>query len=1017
MGKFLCILLLMLSHFSVGQNTLYQDNPDQYFRDGLELMDKEKYGAAQESFRQFIDLSRDELKDVEAKLYLALCGLYLFHPNAETLLSQFISDYPGHSKLDLALFNLGDFYFRNKDFRKSIEYLGNVSARSLNPDQKTERAFKLGYSHFSAKEFEESLLYFNQIKSLKGAYYSAANYYAGYIEYRQQQYGRALEDLKNAQESPAYKPVIPYLVANVLNRQRRYDDLIQYVENDVDFGASLKNKPEIYLLLGESHFQRQDYSKAAENFDKYRSTKAKPAEDVAYRLGFAYFRTGQDRLAIDYFKRVAAKPDSLGQFASYYLGQLYLKSANPQFAAAAFQSAGQMNFEPRIRQESEFHFGKINYELGRYQLAISTLRSFIRDHPESSYMVEVNELLSQALLNTNDYQLAIEHIEGLPAMSARVKQVYQEVTFKYGVDLFNQENYARAVEFFEKSLSQPLSGELVMAANYWRAEAYSVGNRFDQAIKSYREIYDVRGYQQSSFYFKSQYGLGYAYFNTGQYQQALVNFKTYVGDISSPPDRKFYSDAVLRLADCNYAMKQYQQSLRYYREIGSRSNQDRDYALYQIGLIHGIQGDVSKAIQQLNQVVVQYPQSLFVDDAKFEMAQVNFESGRYEQAEDGFSNLLASEPQSPYVPFSLLRRGLARSNLGNVDGTINDYKAILELYPQSKAASGALLGLQEALVKQNRSNEFDAHLSRYKEVNPGDAALEGLEYESAKILYFDQKYSEAIARFQTYIDAYPATASAFEANFYVAESYYRLGDFPNALKYYHLVIEDNRTNRTNRSINRVADLQMALKNYDEALSNYRRLSQVAQNKKEDFNSMIGQMKSHYYRFDHDSVTLMAEAILDKGDLSTRIQNVALLFHGKSALDQGRFDQATDDFLTILNTAKDEAGAEAQYLLAQLFFKQGLYAQSLETLYDLNANFSSYSSWRNRSFLLIADNFVAMGELFQAQETLRSIIENATDSLTRVAAQENLDRVVQMQEEVNFPAVDSLTEDSTEVIFD
>jgi len=1017
MGKFFCFLLLAIPYSSVGQNTIYQDNLDRHYRDGLELMDKEKYGAAQESFRKYLEVDNMELKHVEARLYSALCGLYLFHPDAEELLSQFISDYPEHANLDLAFFNLGEFYFRNKNFRKAIKYLEKADEYSLDQDQTEERAFKLGYSHFASKEFEESLVYFNQIKAREGAYYSAANYYAGYVEYRQQQFGKALLDLKNAERSPAYKAVIPYLIVNVLNRQKRYDELIRYAENEIDFGAGLKNKSEIYLLLAESYFQKQDYNRAANNFDKYKSGRAKPAEDVAYRMGFTYLMTGKDKPAIDYFKRVAAKLDSLGQYASYYLGQLYLKEGNPQFAASAFQSASQMSFEPRIKEASEFHFGKINYELGRYQLAISTLQSFVRNYSSSSHSAEANELLSQAFLNTNDYQLAIEHIEALSSMSSTVKKVYQEVTFKQGVDFFNQEKYSNAVEFFEKSLFHPVNSQFVIAANYWRAEAFSVGNRYDQAIKSYRAIYKVSGYQENDYYLKSQYGLGYAHFNTSQYRQSLDNFRVYVGDINNPPSRKFYADAVLRLADSYYALKQYDQSLRYYGEVANKSRQDPDYAFYQMGVIHGIQGNVGEALQQLSRVVEHHPKSLFVDDAKFEMAQINLESGKYEQAESGFSFLLETEPQSPYVAFSLLRRGLARSNLGNIEGTIDDYKTLLRDHPESKAASGALLGLQEALVKQNQSDEFDVYLSRYKELNPDDTALEGVEYESAKTQYFDQKYPEAIERFQGYISTYPGTVSAFEATFYIAESYYRLDELPNALKYYHQVIEENKTHRINRSINRVADLELNQENYDQALEYYRKLGRVAQNKKEEFNSLIGQMKSHYYQTRYDSVNSLAQEILDKGDLSSRIQNVALLYQGKAAYVQGKFDQATDDFLTILNTAKDEAGAEAQYLLARIFFQQGLYPQSLETLYDLNANFSSYSPWLNRSFLLIADNFVAMDELFQAQETLKSIIENASDSSTVGAAKDKLEKVVLMQEQVNFPAVDSLTQDGTEVIID
>ena len=192
MGKFFFILLLATSHLSLGQNTLYQESPDRYFRDGLELLDKEKYGAAQQAFGNYLDLEQGDFKEVEAKLYSALCGLYLFHPDAEGNLSWFIAEYPSHPKLDLAFINLGDFYFRSKKFKKTIEYLERGNQGSLSPDQKVERSFKLGYAYFASKEFEKSLTHFNQVKDSPGNYYSAANYYAGYIEFRQEQFSKAL---------------------------------------------------------------------------------------------------------------------------------------------------------------------------------------------------------------------------------------------------------------------------------------------------------------------------------------------------------------------------------------------------------------------------------------------------------------------------------------------------------------------------------------------------------------------------------------------------------------------------------------------------------------------------------------------------------------------------------------------------------------------------------------------------------------------------------------------------------
>ena len=72
---------------------------------------------------------------------------------------------------------------------------------------------------------------------------------------------------------------------------------------------------------------------------------------------------------------------------------------------------------------------------------------------------------------------------------------------------------------------------------------------------------------------------------------------------------------------------------------------------------------------------------------------------------------------------------------------------------------------------------------------------------------------------------------------------------------------------------------------------------------------------------------------------------------------------------------DESAAEANYLLAKVFYSQSQKNQALETLYSLNENFSNYDYWVGKSYLLIADIFISMNEGFQANATLESLIDN------------------------------------------
>jgi TolA-binding protein len=123
------------------------------------------------------------------------------------------------------------------------------------------------------------------------------------------------------------------------------------------------------------------------------------------------------------------------------------------------------------------------------------------------------------------------------------------------------------------------------------------------------------------------------------------------------------------------------------------------------------------------------------------------------------------------------------------------------------------------------------------------------------------------------------------------------------------------------------------------------------------------------------VNSYARLIIEKGNVNAGAQNKASLYLGKSAMTRGDYETAKDEFLNTLNSARDEYGAEAKYRLGEIFYLTKENKQCYETLISLIDGFRTYDEWVGKSFLLLADNFLAMNDKFQAKKTLQSLIEN------------------------------------------
>ncbi|HTF22140.1 MAG TPA: tetratricopeptide repeat protein, partial [Chryseolinea sp.] len=686
------------------------------------------------------------------------------------------------------------------------------------------------------------------------------------------------------------------------------------------------------------------------------------------------YSSGDTDKAIAYLERAAAAKDTVGYYASYYLGVLYLKKGNKPYALNSFNYARKNPKDAKLAEESSFQYAKVAYDAGKPDLAIDEFEKYLQQYPRSTHAVEVNELLAQAYVNGNNYNKAIEYIEALPSRNQYIDQAFQKASFLKGSELFNKGDYEQAVTYFNKSLEYPKDRKYVALASFWNGEAFSLGKRYPEAIASYQRVIGLTADADPDIALKARYALGYAYYNTKEYDKAMANFTEFVnkGTKSTPN----YADAVIRIADCYYVKKQYSDALSNYNKARALGSPDNDYVLLQSGVIYGIESKFQESKNMFSELAKSYPKSRYRDEAIFQLAQFDIEQGNYQAAIDGLSQIIRTGTDARFIPYAFMRRGASFFNLKQYDKTIGDYSALIQQYPTHPVAQEVLLPLQEAMNLAGKSGDFDKYLAMIKTANPENKGLENVEFETAKNLYFDQQYQKAIVTLKGFLSSYPQSAKTYEAKYYIAESHYRLREYEQSLPLYQEVSEEIPSGFAGKSIGRVAEIEYRQGRFENAVTSYRKFARQATNKKDQYLGWSGLMESFYQLKQYDSTDTYARLILERGNVNAGAQNKASLFLGKTAFAKGDLDGAKDEFLNTLNAARDEYGAEAKYMLAQVFYEQKQYKQSYETLISLSKDFEAYEEWVGKAFLLIADNCVAMDNVFQAKETLKSLIEGS-----------------------------------------
>jgi tetratricopeptide (TPR) repeat protein len=978
LGLYLCVGGLSVQ----AQNTMSITAPDAHFRNGLEYYEKSNFVAARQEFGEFLNtndklLSTSDYNRVTAEYYVAVTGLYLNYPEAEVQVDRFVKNHAEHPKAQQIYGDLGKYYYEAGEYDKAITYLEKAVKMAGNNGKKMEATYQLAMSYYNTKQPDLALPLFNQVKTdASFANAGDASFYAGVINYQKNKFEEAYQDFQRIENHPYYKNEAPNWIISSLYQLKKYDELLKYGEKILTQQRGNTKLDDVALYVAEVYYEKGDYAAAVTAYERYKKMKpgvVPPA--VALHYGHSLFRTNNFDGTIGALKSVSTGKDSVSQYSSYLLGISYLKTSNLSYALTSFDHASKLNFNAVVKEESAYNHAKVQLDLGNNNDAVKEFNDFMAKYPNSKHIEEATELVAEGYAGASNNAGAIKYIEGLSKRNAKINGTYQRLTFNQGVTDFNQERYDQALVYFDKSLKVPIDESISISASYYKAESFSGLKRSEEAVALYTQI--SKNPKAGVFARKSLYALGYNYYNQKKYAQALGYFKEFVSNTEGI-DAQVIEDAYVRLADCYLAAKNYSEAINTYEQVSAKGKVDKDYALFQKGRAYVYMNREQEARRQFELLISGYPASRYLDDAYFQMADIDFKNGSYSAAVKGFTRMINEKPKSYLIPAALLRRAQSYYNLQVYEQAITDFKKILTEYSDSPSASSALEGIQESYTAVGRPEEFTQVLGVVRKSNPGNEKLEEVEFENVRNLYYAEKYENAKQSLLEFLNSYPSSKHQYDAKYFIASSYDKLGSVNEALQYYSKVVQDNRSTFVAASAQRSAELEIGRGNFNNAVTNFRILLRNSENKKEQTQAWIGLMDTYYSLKSYDSTLYYAKEIINVGNVVPAGLGKAQLYLGKVPYEKGDLTKAAEEFKKVASSSKDEYGAEASYWGAVILTKNKKFKDAETAIIEMGKNFEGFDYWRVRSFILLAEVYVGMNEIGQAKATLTSIIENSDD---------------------------------------
>jgi TolA-binding protein len=928
----------------------------------------------------------------ESKYYSIVCGLELKDETAEKLAIDFIELEHNEPRVEMMSYHLAEYYYNKKNFDTAVAYYEKVQMDNLSNNEIANMKFHLGYFYFTMKRFNEAKPLFDAIRQLKNDLnYVDANYYYGFIALHDKNYKQALEAFKITEAKPEYKNIVSYYEIEIYYYQGEKDKALNLAEKSLKSGNQFYDL-QMKQLAAHIYFEKKNFAKALPYIEDYVSQTEKVSREDLYELSYCYYQAKQYKKAIDGFKELGGKQDSLAQNSMYLLADSYLELGQKQSARSAFLFCALNSSNKAQKEISKFNYGKLSYELGYTDVALSELKSFLTTYPKSDYVNEAKELLVGVLANTNNYKEALDLVSKMNPQPESVQRVYAKILYGRAVDLVNDQQIEGADDLLNKVMGMQYNENQLPFAIFWKGEIAFRLNEFDSAV------YYLANYLRNPVTYgevnptNARYTLGYSLIREEDYSNALKNFEQITTTVS-PSSTPLQQDAYMRSADCYFMQKNYSKASRMYDDIINNNLKGGDYALYQKAVIAGGTGQYSDKVSLLQSLSRKYPSSSMLSDANMEVANTYLASENYDEAIPALNAVLKSKNAAALAPQAYLKLGIAYYNQHDNNNALNNFKKLISAYPNSQESGQAVDYVRNIFIENQHPDDFVAFM-RQSGKDVSNSEEDSLTYVSASLAYNNKSYDNALKGFANYLQKFSAGEYAVEANYLTAEIYNSRKDFKNALVYYDAVAAKAPNKYAEISVLQAARISyFELKDYNKAEQYFQQLKEIAVSDENKLEAMRGLLRCQYKLSQWADAVPNAQDLLQQKGIATDDKMMANMVVAKSYQDNNQVFEAMAAYKAVVELGKSEYAAEARYRIAETLFTQNKLKDAEKASFDVINKVGSYNYWITKAYILLGDIYYKEQDYFNAEATLKSVVENSSIPELQTEAQKKLDVVV------------------------
>lgn len=699
---------------TLGETTSVNDALTQnaYLHMGLAYLNLKERNQARMAFEQAANYNFDPKVKEQALYNYALCiHETSYSPFAEsvTVFERFLNEFPNSPYAERVNDYLIEVYMNTRSYEaalKSIAKIEHPGARILEAKQKI--LFRLGTQAFANADFGQAIDYFNRSLAL-GQYSQTtkadAYFWRGESNYRLDHFPQAANDY------------------------RQYLDFATD-KNGQEYGLALYN-------LGYTYFKQKNYPAARTWFTRFvdRSNVNERAmqADAYNRIGDCDFYDRHFEQARQEYARAVEIDPSLGDYSLYQ--EAFVRGLQRDYNGK-IQTLNRLITdypESQYMDDALYEQGRAFVQMEDNANAISRFNILVKKYPESNVARRAANEIGLLYYQEDKYPEAIRAYKQVIADypgSEEARLAQRDLKSIY-IDLNKVDEYANFASTIPGGANFDVNER--DSLTYVAAERVYMRGEIDEARNSLTRY--LQTFPEGAFSLNANYYIGLIDYNRKAYDSAAAH----LDKVLEYPNNKYSEDAMLMSAEMAYAAQNYEKALTIYKQLKDKAVSQERRRVAKTGVLRSAQAigngeevilaatdllgeaklspelsneahyyrakaylDESKAEGAMEdlKVLAQDTRNVYGAEAKYKIAQMYFDAGQTDKAEQEVLNYI--EVSTPHT-YWLARSFVLLADVYMKMGRNLDAKQYLLSLQQNYQADDDIAGMIESRLEKLKS--------------------------------------------------------------------------------------------------------------------------------------------------------------------------------------------------------------------------------------------------------------------------------------------------------------------------